>query len=379
MNWRFLFFELNGDGTETFLGADIPITNPVPTRKLSTPHSITGTLTAGTSKDLLLPSGATVLKRKKTTVYVADDNDKIWVGGMLFDFTIDGPSLTFDASGFTAYLKGLPYTGVHDAVEEDPLDLTRLFWDNAQIQPGGNMGMILDATKSPVKIGTPPRDVNFDTTSGENVDFTAYDGAVELNWWSTRDMGGQIDQWAKDTPFDYIEDHVWNGSNVEHYLRLGYPTLGSVRPLPRFVLGENVKVLPSEDYSSDDVVTEVWVFGAGEGQDRVRGAVSVYPVDSLRSVKIVDDKFITNFADAQNRARQIMMSYQPDVPGAGVTELVVNNHSNAQFGTFDIGDVVQYSADTEWGEVLIWVKIVSMTLLPTGQLKLAVVRADTLI
>jgi hypothetical protein len=120
------------------------------------------------------------------------------------------------------------------------------------------------------------------------------------------------------------------------------------------------------------------VFGAGEGRARIRAVASVPPTNSLRSVKIIDDKGLTTFTDAQNRARDVLMGYQPTVPGAGVTELEVENHSNAEFGSFDVGDVVLYSAEHPWGDIVVWVKIVTLSLMPNGHIKLAVVRADTL-
>lgn len=378
MNWRYLFYEVNGDGTENFIRGDVPVVGGQPTRKLSSPHQISGSIKAGTAGELHAPDGSTVLRRWKTSVYVADDNDKIWVGGLLADYTVDGDMLNFDVAGFTAYPKDLPYDGEYNAVQEDPLDLTRQLWVHVQSQPGGNLGLVLDSTVSPVRIGVAARDVNFSQTDGTDVSFTAYDGAVALNWWSTADIAGQIDTWAKSTPFDYLEDHTFLGDVIQHNLRLGYPTIGARRPDPRFVLGENVKVLPGEDYTGDDVVTEVWVFGAGEGRARVRGVASVSPRDSLRRVRIIDDKSLTNFADAQQRASDILSSFQPEVPGAGVTQLVVDNHSNAEFGSFDVGDEVIYSGEHRWGDVVIWVKIISMTLLPSGKLQLGVVRADTI-
>jgi hypothetical protein len=367
MKWRYLFFELNGDGTERFIRGDVPVVSPNPTRKLSSPHSITGGIRAGSAGELHEDDGSTVLKRWKSTVYVADDNDKIWVGGILADYTIDDDVLQFDFTGFTAYPKDQPYGGEISAIAADPLNLTRQLWEYVQDQPGGNLGLVLDSTTSPVKIGTPP------TNSGSSVD-----GPITLNWWSTGDIASRVDDWAKSTPFDYLEDHVFLGEEVTHTLRLGYPSIGTLQPDLRFVLGENVRALPSEDYPGTAVITEVWVFGAGEGRDRIRAVASVVPRDSLRRVEIVDDKSITSFADAQNRARDVLMGFQPDVPGAGITELEVENHSNAEFGTFDVGDTVIYSGGHKWGDVLIWVKIVSIGLLSNGHLRLSVLRADTL-
>lgn len=377
MKWRILFFELQGDGTETFIKGDVELITPEPTRKLSSPHQITGRL-ARSAVDLVNPDGSPVIKRWKTTVYAIDDNDRIWAGGIVADYQITGAELTIDVAGFTAYLKDLPYDGDYTSNGVDPLEVVRMFWAHAQGQQGGNLGLTLDDTTSPVRIGAPPRDVNFDTSTGENVNFTAYDSQLTYNWWSTSDMGGIVDQLAKDTPFDYVEEHAFDGDTISHHLRLGYPTIGTQRPDLRFVLGENVTVLPQETYSGDDVVTEVWVFGAGEGRDRVRGVATLAPQSSVRRVKTVDDKTLTSAAKATDRARDVLMTYQPDIPGAGVTDLLVIDHSNAQFGTFDVGDEVIYSGEHRWGDVVIWVRILTITLLPGGKMRLSVTRTDTL-
>lgn len=376
MSWRILLFELNGDGTETFIKGDVKLSDTQPIRKLSTPHQITGTLQRSAT-DLVDTNGAPLLKRWKTTAYVADENDKIWVGGVLADFDIDGPKLTIDVTGFTAYLKDQPYDGDFTSQGIDPLEIVRLFWAHQQERPGGNLGLEVDTASSPVRIGQPPRQVEFNA-DGSPVSFTADDKSVKYNWWSTGDMAGVIDTLARDTPFDYLEEHTWDGLQIRHFLKLGYPAIGTPQPELRFVLGENVRVMPSEKYSGDDVVTEVWVFGAGEGRDRVRGVASINPEGSLRRVKQVDDKSITDTTVATNRARDILMGYQPDIPGAGITTLLVSNHSHAQFGTFDVGDVVIYSGEHQWGDVVIWVKILTMTLLPSGQMLLQVTRADTI-
>ncbi len=376
MSWSYRFFRLNGDGTETFLVGDVPVANPVPTRKLSTPHSITGALTPQATQ-LLEKDGQTMLRRWQTTAYVADDNDHIWVGGILVDYAIDGENLTFDVAGFTSYPTGMPYEGEYDEVQVDPLDVYRHCWDHLQGRRGANLGLELDATTSPVRIGDFVfTDADDPTTTLPKVERKG----VTLNWWSTRDLGSVMDKLAAETPFDYLEDHYWDGDTVRHRLRLGYPTLGTRLEgvhAPRFVLGENVWAIPGEDYSGDDVVTEVWAYGAGEGRDRLVGSASIVPRDSVRRVRIIDDKTILHKDQAVNRAREELMLYQPDIPGAGISQLLVRDMSQAPYGSFDVGDEVAYSGAHHWGDVLIWVKIVTITLQPNGSMVLGVVRADT--
>lgn len=378
--WHFLLFELNGDGTETFIMGGVPLSDPSVQRVLSGPHHITGTVDVP-SDQLVLPDGSPLIRRWKTTVYVEDPNRDIWCGGIVADYTTEGPVLKLDVAGFTAHIKGQPYNADFNQQNVDPMAVVRNVWDHHQQQPGGNLGLIVDYVETPVLIGQPKPPAEGETTTtedtGENVSTT---GAVRLNWWSTDDSGGVIDELAKSTPFDYLEEHYWDGVTVRHRLRIGYPRIGNRLTEPRFVLGENVSIVPSEEYSGDDVVTEVWLLGSGEGRARIRGVAAVNPVNSIRRVKIIDDPKVQNQAEADQRARDELARYQPDTPGAGVTTLVVINHSNAEFGTYNVGDDILYSGKHEWGDVAIWVRIVSMTINPADgeALTLGVVRADTL-
>jgi hypothetical protein len=377
-DWRFLFFELNGDGTENFIRGDVLLDTPSAIKVLSGPHQIGGVLTIPV-QDLQLADGSPVLRRWKTTVYLQDPNGEIWAGGVLVDFTIDGPALTVDVSGLTTYAKDQPYGAEYSQLGVDPLDVVRDIWGYLQNQTGGNIGLVLDDTTSPVRIGVPADSSTASPSDGE--DLTGTQGAIKMNWWSTDDCGGAVDTLAKNTPFDYLERHYWDGEIIRHRLELGYPGIGARKTDPRFVLGENVYKIPSETYAADDVVTEVWVLGAGEGRARLRGVASLVPKNSVRRVKIIDDKTLDTQEKVDAQAQQELATYQPDMPGAGITELVVSNHSNAPLGSYDVGDEILYSGDHEWGDIAIWVKITRMALSPNGgdDVTISVVRTDTLV
>lgn len=377
--WNYLLYESTGEGYDTFLKGNVPLVNVSATKVLSGPHQITGTLDIP-YRDLVNPDGSPLLRRWKTTLYLEDPNEKIWVGGILADYTITDSKLNLDITGFTTQIKEQPFDADVAAVQVDPLDVTRDIWMHHQGEAGGNLGLVLDDTKSPVRIGVIEPDTIETREDGSQSVTKGNDQSFKLNWWSTDDSGGVIDTLAKDTPFDYLEEHYWVGSQVHHRLRLGYPGLGEVKGHLRFVLGENVFKVPTEDYTGDHVITEVWVFGAGEGRTMIRGIAKVHPANSVRRVRKIHDKKITSTAHAQARAREILEGYQPTTPGAGITELLVRNHTNAPLGSYDVGDVVVYSGDHEWGDVVIWMKIVKMTVTPDAgdDVVLTVVRADNL-
>lgn len=375
-DWRYLLFTLNGDGTEVLANSELKLTKPQLSRVLSGPHQITGSIALPYAE--MIQTGQIVIRRRKTAIMAEDPNGDIWVGGLVFDYSIDGPVMSLDVAGFSAYPKDEPYDGDYSKQNIDPLQVHRDIWDYLQSQPGGNLGLELNDASSPVKIGTPATDTSSSDTTSENL--AGDKGPVRLNWWSTEDLGGVQDTLAKNTPFDYLEIHEWDGDVVRHRLVRGYPTIGVRRDGGRFVLGENVAKMPGEDYSEDDVATAVMVLGAGEGRSRIRGMAAINPVNSLRRVKVIDDKDITKPADAQKRAQEELQRYQPEVLGAGITELVISNHPNAPLGTYDVGDEILYSGDHDWGPVDVWVKIIKLTISPDDgdNVIASVVRSDTL-
>lgn len=370
--WRYLLCELDGsDGSETIVHTEFPIKKPTLSRALSTPHQITGTLDVPTA-DLFREDGSPLLRRWKSTIYAEDPNGKIWVGGMLADYTIDGPVLALDVAGFTAYPVDEPYDDEVEFVQTDPLDVVRHIWQWLQVRPGGNLNLRVDDTATPVRVGEPREE-------GEGADQSA--APLQLNWWSTDNLGSKIDELAKSAPFDYLEHHTWgDGDNILHRLELGYPTIGRRLDNLSFTLGVNVRKMPAETLDGEDVVTGVRVLGAGEGRDRIIGVAESAPSDSVRRIKTVVDKLITSNDEATVRARQELARYTNDRPGAGITELIITDSPEAPFGSYDVGDEIPYVGDHDWGEVDVWVKIVKLTIQPdtSDDIIATVVRTDSL-
>ncbi|MCG2991460.1 hypothetical protein, partial [Escherichia coli] len=72
------------------------------------------------------------------------------------EITTDGDWLVVSAGGFTSYPTGMPWTGKQfSSVSVDPLDVVRLIWDRLQSYEGGDLGVVVDPTKSEVLLGNP--------------------------------------------------------------------------------------------------------------------------------------------------------------------------------------------------------------------------------
>ena len=374
-SWRYLLGRLDMEGGEEIIEGEVPMDSPQLTRTLSGPHQIKGNI--GTPVQRLLDaSGRPLLQRWRSTMYAVDPYNRIWTGGFLRDYSIDGPSLSPDVVGFTAYAQDFPYESSWYGVDVDPLDVVRHIWDHVQTRGESNLGLKLANTTSPIRIGTQLEDVNFVTAAGEEVQFEA--GPVKLNYWTTDSCGGKVDELAGDTPFDYLEEHdLRSDGTIAHSLKLGYPSIGQRRDEVRLILGEQVGKMPSEDYDGDDSVTRVMVLGSGEGRDRVYAVAAASGQAQLRRTLTIDDKKIKTKTDAQARANSELRRVLALRKGGKIANLVVRDDPDFPA---DVGDEVLYGGDHDWGAVEQWVKIVKMTRAPgtSDDLLLTVVRADTL-
>lgn len=360
--WEYHLATLNGDGTETFVDHELPLSGVQLTRVLSGPHNITGTLDVPLER-FIDDFGDPIIVRWKSVIYACQTgSEEIWVGGIVADYDIDGPQLSIDCVGFTGYAKDQPYTDSVYYINEDPLDIVRAVWNTLQSKAGADLGLNFDATTTPIRIGTQLENVQFETKEGQMVQFEA--GPIKFNWWSNHDIAGRVDELAKDTPFDYLETHRWSGEVVLHQVRLGYPTLGNRLTQQRFVLGENVFKQPSETYSGDDVPSGFLVLGSGEGRAMAHGIAEVTGPGVIRRIAVIQDTKLTSNSRAQKRAQQRLDAARRHLNEARISELVIRDHSHAPFGSFDVGDEVFYEGDHDWGTVGAYVKITKMTISP---------------
>jgi hypothetical protein len=151
--WRYIAARLNGDGTETFLSYDVPISGCQVTDVLSGAGSISGTITPEVAA-LQDEAGNPLFVPWSTAIY-AEADGQIRGGGILSGLEEHGPNLVLDAVSFTGYANGMPYTGRESYANADPLDIVRHLWDHLQQASQGNVGMVLGGQTTQVRIGKP--------------------------------------------------------------------------------------------------------------------------------------------------------------------------------------------------------------------------------
>lgn len=370
MAWRFIAQRaLTGE----WLHWNLPLRDPQLTWSLSGPDALTATLDPEIG-GLVAADNRPLFDEWGTLLY-AEEEGLIRLGGIVTHSEFDNATWSIEAAGFPAYAKGLPYLDEFQSDSVDPLDVVRKIWQHVQSQPDGDLGVVVDDTTSPVRIGKKPRHVQFTTGEGESVSFEANE-AYKLVWWEAKDCGDEIDSLAKQCPFDYHEEHRWIGDQIEHRIRLGYPRLGRRRDDLRFMLGENIAAMPTPERAGDEFANETYAIGKGEGRDAIK--IRVPQRDKrLRRCHV----FTQSSVGDKDRLRQLAhQDLQLRSPMLQLSEVTVRDHENARLGSWQIGDDIRVQGKLPWiGDLDLWVRVTSYTVSPYAgdAATLTVARSDS--
>lgn len=297
--------------------------------------------------------------------------------------------MTFEALGPSCYPKGQVYvdsftlSGTDPASGEsgvgvglDPADIVRDIWAKLQSRPDGDLGVTVVGDTG-VTVGVPGELVEFTTGEGELVSFIAGPYSA-LDWWEAPDCGSEIDALARDTPFDYVERQQWNAdkTDVEHWIEIGWPRVGTRLEDVRFVHDQNMIEAPGPEEPDDWYASEVLVLGKGEGVTRVRGyAGQPYP-GRQRRIVAVEDKTLDTVTAANARARVEWAARQSltEIPEV----LVPARHLNATLGTYRAGDDVLVEVEVPWlGTLRLFHRVLEYTYIPGGEVVRVKLRATS--
>lgn len=355
MKWRAVATRLHGDGTESLIAPDLPLTKLRVARAVSGPGGVSGTIPLEVAR-LIAADGRPVLTPWAAAVYVEKGQGLIVGAGLVSDESVSrqGQQLQLTTAGFTSYPHGVPYVGESSWVDADPAGLVRHAWDHVQGFPGGDLGMVVDQMVTPVRVGTPERDVSFTTGEGEDVSFVS--GPYQWNSWSTQDLGAEIDKLAQDTPLDFVESHAWDGEQVAHHLRLGHPRIGTRRHDLRFVVGENI--IEDPQVQTGPWASEITVLGAGEGRTMRRGHAAVGRTGRLRRPLVLVDKSLQS-PKACESAAAVELGRRSGTDK--ISTITVMDHPSAPLASWSPGDeiLIQGSGRGWAGDLYQWVRVLS--------------------
>lgn len=361
--------------TGEWLHRDLPLRDVKPTWNLNAPDAFTATLDPE-RLDLVAGDGRPVLDEWGTWLYGVEEDIIRW-GGIVTPSAFASQAWTVNAQGVVGYATGIDYDGHFTADSVDPLDVVRELWRYlVEYSKGGfaPLNVVVDQTKSPVRLGKSPKHVQFTTGQGEQVDFTASQ-AFEIAWWSSTDCGQEMNTLASQTPFDYREAHTWQGDDVEHRIVLGYPRLGTRRTDLRFALGENIAEVPGAARPSDLFCNESLGLGAGEGSAMKRVRIA-QPDGRFRRPHKFSQPGVTDIDRLTQLCRMDLRTRNPDLD---VTEVVVRDHPNAPLGSLQAGDDIYMTGRLPWlGAADLWLRITSRTWdMQASTATLTVARSDS--
>lgn len=371
--WRYIAARLNGDGTETRLHNDVPISGATLDEELSGYGGINGTVKPEIPW-LKTSSGEPIFVPWSTAIY-AEEDGQIRAGAIFTRFAVVEGELNIETVGFGAYAAGMPYTaGEKKYIGVDGLDAVRFLWGHLQDQRKGNLGITFDPLKSGVKFGTPEKKKEFTTGEGEDVSFVS--GPLRFAIWQTHDIGKEIDDLATETPFDWAIDHQWNDAkdSVTHHMRFGVPRLGKRRHDLRFAVGENVIAVPEETVEGDDWFSDYLVLGAGEGSKMVRGSSGISH-NRLRRVGVHSDTTLRTSTAARKRAEQLLKLNFDD---GEVSDALVVDSPHAPNGSYRVGDDIALTTVPGWmPSDVTWYRILGITMEPeSGVNRLSLIRSE---
>lgn len=349
-DWNYLAGRLTGDGGIDIIETELEIQVESLTRNVSAPSAMTGTISGEVRR---LKVDGRPLFEPWNTVILAEASGQLKAMGLYQPApTFTGADWKLSMAGLGSYPIGMPYTDSRYFIDADPLDIYRHIWEHLQSQPGGNLGVTIDSLQSPVRVGEQIENVEFVTGAGERVAFEA--GPRKLNWWQTKNLGKEVDDYAKETPFDWIERIFWDGRTPRCHIGLGYPTLGGRKDL-RLVYGENLASRPT--VTEGEFATAVMVVGAGEGRDSIRGDAG-RTGSRVRRVKVVEDKSLRSIKAANAMANDELARTNGELI---VDKVEVHDHPNARLEAIEPGDEVRLYFEDDWVKVDQWVRVVSKT------------------
>lgn len=490
--WRYIAQRFDGTsgGLGDFIDLNVPLESVNIEEVLSGDNGLNGIIKPEYPR-LKGPDGRPILEEGGSAIWAESPDGEIRGGGIVTHSGFNGDGeWAIECTDLTATTDELPYTGANFFVNVDPMDLFRFIWTHVQAQRNSNLGITIDATTSPVRLGTdlvqytdfdteddpsedlepapadvaPPRYptntlwreaaikalkangwnpdvvdealkkwlqkdsrteagtwepltekerqirdrsiekigwppnppspgkkktlvVNIRPQMNPPVDGTIdpdpipekvatfqYD-AFKLNWYETLDLSATLDDLAGDTPFDWHLTHRWEGDEIRHHIRLGYPRLGRRREELRFVVGENIHTLPSVERDGTDYANEVLFLGAGEGSAIITGRAFRSDDGRIRKVVTISDPAVKTEAEANRRAEtELAKRFNIE----NITEVVVTDHPHAPMGSVDLGDEILIEGDLGWIEIEAWCRVIGRTMSPdnSNAQSLTLIRSD---
>lgn len=268
--------------------------------------------------------------------------EEVFVGSGIVDVSEVDPEsgiLALNAKGFSHYPKGIPWLVNWNPIAVDPFEIVNAIWQHIQSYSNGKLGV----TTYPAESGTKM----LPGFSFNNEQYVQDFFAIFIRAIDKTDCGEYLDKLARDIPFDYFEESTWNSNRtaIKKGIRLGYPNGGTRQNGLTFRRGENVKAatprLPTEVEWMSDIIIDGFFPGKVYSSQITNADPDRYRrVMNEMDLRIDSNERAAAWAKRRLTRRQFPFQYESIV--------VDPYHSNAPFGTFDVGDEILIEGDMPW-------------------------------
>jgi len=210
-------------------------------------------------------------------------------------------------------------------------------------------------------------------TQAENED----GGAYALEPWDAPEIARLIDDLATSTPFDWVEEHYWDGDLPKTRIRVAYPRAGrrlSREGDPSFQQGVNILVQLAPGTDGSEFANSVYGIGAGEGAGAIRRTITKRDGRLRRTAKY-SAKDIRTKQEMDKRLQAELLTRQETL---AVDRIMVADHVNSPRGSYGLGDDILVQGEVpHYGRFEMWHRIVGITENQDGSTELDLERTDT--
>lgn len=268
-------------------------------------------------------------------------DEKVWGTGIFQPSDIDPDTgvMALRAKGFSCYADGLPWLENWNPIAVDPFEIAHRIWTHIQSYPMGNMGVTVYPTSSGTQM--------LPGFSFQNEEWIQDFFAIFIRESDRNDCGDYFTKLARDIPFDFYEESVWNPAtrSVDKAIRLAYPYGGVDQLGIVFRFGENVSDSTQKAESETDWFSDVTIDGYYPG--KVYSA-TVSNADPDRWRRVMSDKDLRVDSSERAAAWAHRLLTRNQAPKYFESIVVEPYHSNAPWGSYDVGDFIRYQGSMHW-------------------------------
>ena len=267
-----------------------------------------------------------------------DHIQRVLAYGIVTDNKIDPDSgvMLVEVTGPIGYPKGIPWLENFNPIAVDPFEVVQRIW--AHLQSTSNSQLNINAI--PASSGTQMLPgYGFDGSILSFDFFAMFIRAVDMP-----DCGDVITGLSRDIPFDMFEEASWDANRTEltKNIRMAYPFGGLYQQYLRFALGENVKSCEKEEEMDIEPVTDVIIRSWIPGKVYSSELANADPT-RLRRVVIEEDAYIDSTERSAAWAKRKLT--RRNVPFSFKKIVVIPDHPNAPFGSYNVGDTIIVEAE----------------------------------